>query len=332
MIENGQSKSILFDLKNYITETPNIDSSFTVLKSLINFEKTKPLIDLYEQVMGVKVYQKGKGKPVQTNYEIENDVFISKNEDETFNFPFISQGIKRYFYETQNEFINYGKWLAEPREISYFTNPKIVIREIINPTIFATYIEEDAVVKNIASVIIQKNEDFPIKFLLALINSKLINYYVNEQSPKSGNKTYPSFNSKLLKNIPIKECSKDVKFILSEKANQMLSLNKELQEQSQKFQRNLTREHAPLLNAGLPKRLQDWYLLFYSDFIKELEKQKVKLTLTQKAEWEDYFTTEAKKVLEIKNEINTTDKAIDAMVYELYGLSEEEIAIVESLK
>jgi len=32
----------------------------------------------------------------------------------------------------------------------------------------------------------------------------------------------------------------------------------------------------------------------------------------------------------LKQEIDKTDKAIDKMVYELYGLSEEEIAIVES--
>ncbi len=31
----------------------------------------------------------------------------------------------------------------------------------------------------------------------------------------------------------------------------------------------------------------------------------------------------------IKNEIDATDKEIDRMVYELYGLSEEEIKIVK---
>lgn len=81
---------------------------------------------------------------------------------------------------------------------------------------------------------------------------------------------------------------------------------------------------------ALPKNLQDWYLLSYADFIKELEKQKVKLSLSLKAEWEDYFTTEAIKVNGIKTQINAADKDIDAMVYELYGLSEEEIGIVES--
>ncbi|MEO0059381.1 MAG: hypothetical protein RLZZ312_1028, partial [Bacteroidota bacterium] len=119
----------------------------------------------------------------------------------------------------------------------------------------------------------------------------------------------------------------------TEKADQMLSLNKELQTQSQKFQRTIQRK---FFNNNddkgfkpLAKKLQDWYLLSYSDFIKELAKQKIKLTLSQEAEWEDYFTTEATKVLAIKNEIDTTDKAIDKMVYELYGLSDEEIAMVE---
>ncbi len=36
-----------------------------------------------------------------------------------------------------------------------------------------------------------------------------------------------------------------------------------------------------------------------------------------------------KKALRLKAEINKTDKEIDQMVYELYGLTEEEIKIVE---
>jgi len=107
----------------------------------------------------------------------------------------------------------------------------------------------------------------------------------------------------------------------------MLSLNKELQEVSQKFQRALAREFEL---ESLPKKLQYWYLLSYGDFIKELEKKKAKLSLSQKGEWEDYFLQESKKALELKTNIDTTDKEIDQMVYELYGLNEEEIEIVEN--
>ncbi len=71
-------------------------------------------------------------------------------------------------------------------------------------------------------------------------------------------------------------------------------------------------------------------MLSYADFIKELAKKKVKLSLSEEAEWEDYFMQESKKALDLKAQIDTTDKAIDKMVYELYGLSEEEIEIVEN--
>ncbi|HEX5742305.1 MAG TPA: hypothetical protein VFY09_00220, partial [Flavobacteriaceae bacterium] len=80
----------------------------------------------------------------------------------------------------------------------------------------------------------------------------------------------------------------------------------------------------------LSKKLQDWYLLSYGEFIKELEKKKVKLSLSQKAEWETYFLQEAKKAQDLKTTIDTTDKQIDQMVYELYGLTEEEISIIEN--
>lgn len=65
------------------------------------------------------------------------------------------------------------------------------------------------------------------------------------------------------------------------------------------------------------------------EFIKALGKMKIKLSLSQEAEWEDYFLEESKKALELKAKIDTTDKEIDQMVYELYGITEEEKKIIE---
>jgi hypothetical protein len=115
--------------------------------------------------------------------------------------------------------------------------------------------------------------------------------------------------------------------VFSTNVNKLLSINKELQEQSQKFQRTIQRKFEL---EELPKKLQDWFKLSYAEFIKELGKKKVKLTLSQEAEWEDYFMQESKKALELKATIDATDKAIDKMVYELYGLTQEEIQVVEN--
>jgi len=98
------------------------------------------------------------------------------------------------------------------------------------------------------------------------------------------------------------------------------------QEASQRFQRTIQRKFEL---EELPGKLQNWYLLSYPAFIAELDKKKVKLSLSEEAEWEDYFLQESKKALELKAKIETTDKEIDQMVYALYGLTEEEIKIVE---
>ncbi len=165
-----QIKLISFPIEK--SKEQDFEKSFikvnTILKSIDCF----PLIEKYDQVFGVKVYQKGKGKPKQTQFEKENDVFISKVADDKFNYPFISQGIYRYEYKPPvSEFIKYGVWLAEPRKPIYFDEPKIIIREIVNPRVFGTYVEYPSVVKNIAAVIIQKEKDYSLKYLLGLINS-----------------------------------------------------------------------------------------------------------------------------------------------------------------
>ncbi len=67
----------------------------------------------------------------------------------------------------------------------------------------------------------------------------------------------------------------------------------------------------------------------FKDFLKELKKAKVKLSLSEEAEWMQYFNDQKQKAQELKSEIDRIDKEIDLMVYELYGLTEEEIAIVE---
>ena len=46
-------------------------------------------------------------------------------------------------------------------------------------------------------------------------------------------------------------------------------------------------------------------------------------------DWMEVSETKKKEAQTLKSEIERTDKEIDQMVYELYGLSEEESKIVE---
>ena len=172
---------------------------------------------------------------------------------------------------------------------------------------------------------ILKQENFNIKYILSLLNSKFIKFIyenlINESGKIFAQVKIIYIDELLIKNIPLE---KQQPFI--EKADKMLSLNKELQDLSQKFQRMLLRKFDL---EKLSTKLQEWYLLDFSDFIKELKRLKVKLSLSQESEWEEYFLEEKSKAIAIDSEIKNTDKEIDSMVYRLYDLTDEEIKIIE---
>jgi hypothetical protein len=120
----------------------------------------------------------------------------------------------------------------------------------------------------------------------------------------------------------------------------MLSKNKELNQLSEQFIQFMQTKF-PSININ--NKLQSWHALTANEFLKELDKQvsdtlkvsdtfkkqKIKLPLAQQQEWLQYFTEQKTKANNIQHIIHQTDKEIDAMVYALYGLSEEEIEIVE---
>ena len=81
--------------------------------------------------------------------------------------------------------------------------------------------------------------------------------------------------------------------------------------------------------AKTSQKLQNWHDLEFGEFLKELKKQKVQLSLSEEAEWMQYFNEQKVKAQALRTEINKTDNEIDQLVYELYGLSENEIKIVE---
>jgi len=72
----------------------------------------------------------------------------------------------------------------------------------------------------------------------------------------------------------------------------------------------------------------------FAGFMKELNKAinetgREKLTKSDELEWMELFETKKAEAQVIKSEIDKTDCEINKMVYELYGLTEDEIAIVE---
>jgi competence protein ComGF len=70
--------------------------------------------------------------------------------------------------------------------------------------------------------------------------------------------------------------------------------------------------------------------LDFKGFVAELKKQKIKLSLVQQDEWEDYFNQYRHACQELSEQIKATDNEIDSKVFDLYGLTQEERGIVMS--
>ena len=202
------------------------------------------------------------------------------------------------------------------------TIPKILVQntrnERLKPRIVATIDEEGLFGTQGLNFIISKS-DISIYSFLGLLNSKLMNYL---------------FTTKFL-NLAIKaDYLKKIKFPKSLKTIGI--------EEQSKVMSNLKKEHFELtINfqnlliskfdfERFSKKLQNWHELEYKEFLKELKKVKIQLNLYEESEWMQYFNEQKKKATELKQQISVIDKEIDQMVYELYGLTGEEIEIVEN--
>ena len=71
------------------------------------------------------------------------------------------------------------------------------------------------------------------------------------------------------------------------------------------------------------------FVHFISGTDTELGKQKVKLSLSQKEEWQEWHAGKVQALADLRGQIAALDGAIDRLVYGLYGLNEAEIALVE---
>jgi type I restriction-modification system DNA methylase subunit len=309
--------------KNLILEYEISENYDSIIEDIL--KKSLCLGELGECVQGITAYDSYRG---HSQAIIKSRAFhFNEKIDESCGKWLDGKNLGRYLLTDGDEWLRYGNWLAAPREPKFFENPRILFREIPgnNKKIQASFTDKTYYYgHSITPFILNKN--FDITFILAIVNSNLLSWYASIKCSNFSKKTFPKLNPKDIKDLPIPNISISEQQPFTEKADLMLSLNKNLQEQSQKFQRTIQRKFNL---SELSTKLENWYLLDYKEFIAELAKKKIKLSLADEAEWEEYFLSECKKVQAIKTEIDKTDDEIDAMVYQLYELTEEEIKIVE---
>ncbi|MDX4038448.1 Eco57I restriction-modification methylase domain-containing protein [Aliarcobacter skirrowii] len=217
---------------------------------------------------------------------------------------------------------------SNTNESMYLVDEKLIFRQTSDHLVVA-YDNNRNFTMDTTHLLFDKSQTFNHKYLLSVLNSKLLNFLYQIIVPEIG-KAFSEVKGVNLKKLPIKEISLKEQEPFIKKADLMLELNKKLQELKQNFINELNLEK-------VPTKLQKFEELDFDDFVKEYAKAK-KLKFADKLEernfkneWQRLFENDKKEVLEIQNQINITDKEIDQMVYKLYDLTEDEIKIVEGV-
>ncbi len=249
---------------------------------LIERIKTKsiPLKNILEISQGLIPYDKYRGHDEET---IRNRVWhADQKKNKTFKRELRGGDVRRYMVEWNGKrWISYGPWLAAPRKKEFFTEPRLLFREITDPrTGLLNVAFSDEEYYNNPSLIncIASGKLYSLKYCLGIADSKLIAYLHFHTSPKVRKGVFPKILVNDVRNLPIRCID---------------------------------------FNNPEEKRMHDG-LVALVDKMLYLNNR---LTSTPKT-----LSNERDK---LQREIERTDGKIDNLVYDLYGLTQEEREIVK---
>ena len=263
---------------------------------------------------------------------------------EYYNIKWFDNQIFRYREDTNSDcFVNYDS-LRENKKIEVYNGERIFARQLMSRQfrMNLSLVDYDCAFKKNLYVIYNISSNFKSKFILAVLNSKIFSFTQVNFNTSLQRDDFPAFSLRDFKNFSIPNSTKDEQSIFNNNVDLMLSNTKDFQVIENKFQNYLQQKFSL---EKLPRKLQNWHELEFGDYIKELNKaikttnkERLKeglqevplLTKKDEFEWLDLFEENKQKAQDLQIQINQTDKEIDAMVYQLYGLTEDEIAIVEN--
>ena len=301
------------------------NTNFQLNKLYIN---TLPLDEIANVIVGIKAYQKGKGIPKQTDEVVKNKIYTSNYRvDDSFIQCVNGRDFYRYTFLMEPEmYLSYGLWLAEPRNSApFFDDEKIILRQTADCLIATLDTHKRINLNNVYNVGLLNN-NYSLKYILAILNSKLMEYLYRNIVQENG-RVFPEVKKAVLGKIPIKNMQFAEQQLFVQSVDDILAINEKLRSKRTRFLRRLSEN---IEGIKVTSSLSTFDQLEFADFLKELKKQKITLKLSQQDEWEDYFNDYRSACRQLSAQITEIDKEIDLRVYKLYGLTYDEVLIVDA--
>ena len=253
------SPGFIFNI--FITE--NIEQLLRKIESA-----SLPLQQFCDFSLGLTPYDKYKG---HTQQQIKSRVFHSDyKKDETFKPLLSGADVSRYRISWESEeWISYGKWLGAPREQRFFTQPRIIVRQIVSgepPRIFAGYTEQEFYNAQIGFNLLLKPEvNVSLKFLLALVNSRLMTFYHRNRFLDQSKRVFQKILIQDAKKFPIStiDFSNPTEKAQHDKlvalVDSMLELQKKHHEAKMERDKELYERQIKIVDAQIDRLVYDLY-------------------------------------------------------------------------
>ncbi|HEX5844914.1 MAG TPA: hypothetical protein VFY53_01180 [Rhodoplanes sp.] len=88
---------------------------------------------------------------------------------------------------------------------------------------------------------------------------------------------------------------------------------------------------APPERATLSRKLAEWWTLDFAAFRDEVKRVfRIEIPVKERADWETYLAEKGAEACALTAEIEAAEQEIDAIVYRLFDLSPDEIALLEA--
>ncbi len=179
--------------KEGISQTERIINIEINQDSLLLIKKieasSKPLTEYLDIYNGVKPFEKGKGTPPQTKQIVEEKPYVRDGDKPDENWSPLMRGSLMHRYTNlwnDNYWILYGKWLAAPRDKKIFEAPEKIIVRQTGDSIIATIIDAGVICRDNLHICIAKSESLNLKYILGVLNSKLIDFFYTFINPEKG--------------------------------------------------------------------------------------------------------------------------------------------------
>lgn len=205
--QNNASKNPKFEINIFSNEV--IDQ---IISKLSENSILLGNIDGIKMTLGLQPYH----NTLHSEIQIRNRFLHSKiKENENFILELGGRNIHNFVItERLDSFLNYSGELYTKPDFEFFEGERLVLREIVSETLTIGLTSKTLLFNKSCFIIKSLNPIFSNKFLLAILKSKLIGFYVGKVGDKSKQTLFPRISMRTLKNIPIAKCKNMQKLIV----------------------------------------------------------------------------------------------------------------------